>query len=233
VRELFPDDDAGWLTPAAGDGRLYGASEFSEPSSGRIAVRQFLSLEPKALAPPGHPGAVWFGCYLDDDEGWREAEEFKYVWNGFLRLVNLGQFLPGFVFVTGSGVQNQAYDRLELFAELPGSVVAQPPSAPETVPVAAWEELKELTGPELHPLLEVLQRRGWPPPVAGFELADEGGEIVAQAELAWEDWRLALLTSEELACRERFIAAGWRVEALAQLLDDPERLARPGVERGD
>lgn len=48
------------------------------------------------------------------------------------------------------------------------------------------------------------------PDAAGFEL-ELKGEIVAEAEVAWVDRKVALITQEQLDCRKQFEENGWRV----------------------
>ena len=71
--------------------------------------------------------------------------------------------------------------------------------------------LLELVAPELHSLCRRLAECGKALPEAGFELASEAGEIVATAELAWPDARIAVLLEKETVGAARFETAGWQV----------------------
>jgi len=57
--------------------------------------------------------------------------------------------------------------------------------------------------------MEALAAGGIPPPDVGFELASPEGRVVAEAELAWEAARVAVLLSPE--AHRPFAEAGWRV----------------------
>ena len=52
------------------------------------------------------------------------------------------------------------------------------------------------------------QPGGIPPPDVGFELGGPDGEVVAEAELAWETERGAVLLAPE--AHQPFAEAGWR-----------------------
>ena len=49
-----------------------------------------------------------------------------------------------------------------------------------------------------------------PAPLVGYELTDEQGRIVASAELAWPDHRLAIFLTGTEADQDRFTGAGWQ-----------------------
>jgi len=54
-----------------------------------------------------------------------------------------------------------------------------------------WEEVIELTDPEIHNLLRRLAESGWPVPEGGYELMNEQGEIIANTELGWPALKIA------------------------------------------
>jgi len=53
-------------------------------------------------------------------------------------------------------------------------------------------------------------------------LVDDKGEIVATAELAWADLKIAFLLEEELLYRKAFEETGWQVFALSEVIADPD-----------
>jgi hypothetical protein len=61
-------------------------------------------------------------------------------------------------------------------------------------------------------------------PLAGFELANEAGEIVASAELAWPSCRFAVLLDHEVDGTTNFEIAGWRVFVADEVRIAPESL---------
>lgn len=73
---------------------------------------------------------------------------------------------------------------------------------------AAWVEALGLVQREMHAWATALAELGLPPPVVGYELLDEKGRIVAEAELAWAALKLAVLLPDTGA-EAKFGAAGW------------------------
>ena len=49
------------------------------------------------------------------------------------------------------------------------------------------------------------------PSTAGFELADTSGAVIAEGELAWEEYKVAFLLPEQEDAREVFETNGWTV----------------------
>ncbi len=151
---------------------------------------------------------------LYDDYAQHGPIEWKRAWREFLRLGNLLQFLERFEFVTTIGVAAEMYGSLLERVERPG-VVAVPDRL-----VA----LLELVAPKLHSLCRRLAEGGKVLPESGFELTGEGGEIVATAELAWPDTKIAILLGQEADGAARFETAGWRVFQANLIADRPEPL---------
>jgi DEAD/DEAH box helicase domain-containing protein len=151
---------------------------------------------------------------LFDDYAHHGLIEWKRAWREFLRLGNLLQFLDRFEFVTAIGLAGEVYGPLLEQAEKPGE---------ETMPnrLAA---LLELVDSKLHSLCRKLAERGKALPEAGYELASDGGEIVATAELAWPNTHIALLLGQEADGAARFEASGWLVFQADSTADAPELL---------
>ena len=116
-------------------------------------------------------------------------------------LCNLLQFLDTFEPVTSEVVQ--------LYAPLPPApevAVAMPePALPE-----AWAEAFEYTMPDCHDLLRACLEAGAPVPVPGYELLDGDHRVVAMAELAWEDLKVAVFLPDQEEDRAVFAQTGWR-----------------------
>ncbi len=62
---------------------------------------------------------------------------------------------------------------------------------------------------------------GIPVPEVGFELVDEQGAVLAEAELAWPDRKVAVL---EGTAGDAFALQGWRAFTLDDVIRDPSRL---------
>jgi DEAD/DEAH box helicase domain-containing protein len=140
------------------------------------------------------------------------------VWNGFLRLYNLFQFLPFTYFITKDGIKKKSYNNLRLFNE---------DKFQEGVPVVdpekeEWSDIKEMVDDALHGILDKLEKQGWAVPEAGYELEGINGEIVACAELAWAELKIAFLMKEELVGENHFRDAGWRTIPMNKVIENPD-----------
>lgn len=79
---------------------------------------------------------------------------------------------------------------------------------PVTMFNGTWAELADLAATEVQPWLAQFAATNSPPPVVGYELTDEKGRIVAEAELAWEKAKIAVFLEKDLNA-EAFEAVGW------------------------
>ncbi len=120
-------------------------------------------------------------CRLFDDEDLVEKAEFKPAWNGFLRMYNVYQFIPGAVFITSRGIAEGQY--LWLMTEAKGR------KARVAVDAEALAVLRSMTDAYIHPFLSLsrimvcrCRKR--------VMVCDENGQVIAAAELGWPDQRL-------------------------------------------
>ena len=176
---------------------------------GKTDMEQFVVIEQRAVAPPADIAGVRICCVLDDRQEIRETPAFKAVWNGFLRLYNLFQFLPHAFFLSSEGTGQHAYDGLKLY-EAPVFSPDQEKEKAEQI----WQDVWELTDPVLHDFLRLLQKKGWEEPEVGFELVSSEGKVIGSAEIAWQERKLAFLLEDELEYRTYFENEGWKVEVL-------------------
>lgn len=154
---------------------------------------------------------------LDDEEDKAGQDGYLGVWNGFLRLHNLYQFIPSALLVSTRGITSGAYDSLDLKPNASGIATAEPVGEQ-----AGWEEARELTDPEVHPLLDALAREGWDVPEVGYEPTGENGVVLGMAELAWPKRKLALFYEQDLEFGSAFQAQGWTVGSLEDAIRSPE-----------
>ena len=159
----------------------------------------FLALPVQTIANR-EPDDMAAAMHLHDDETSREDPSYRPVWNGVLRLFNLLQFLPNAWWTTRVGVRRTVYPEL-------ARAGAPPPS---DVPPEGWDEAIGLAAPELWPVMEHWYGLGLPVPEAGFELADAGGRVIAEAEVAWPERKVAVLLPDQQPWAT-FEEAGWMV----------------------
>jgi DEAD/DEAH box helicase domain-containing protein len=198
------------------DGALCGNVRLGEPGSAP-ALRWVLP--GSALKSPLQPREMVALLWLEptaspDEKSWREA------WSKGLAAANLLQFLPRAPAVTAEGCASGIYEgagwaRLRSEAQL---VAATGPEDWQAVLVEAVSEAADG--------LNRLLAGGAPAPVAGYELLDESGAIVADAELAWLDARVAVLRADQAGQRPVWqttdwttvvIGDGWDTQVLARL----------------
>lgn len=221
IESLLPEEMADKMKetdcPGFNASCLYGNYN-SEGQNGNIFVKQYVVVEQKAIAPPGNPLGVRVGCCLNDSAEEKEKPGFQLNWNGFLRLYNFYQFLPYSYFVTSEGNKAKAYDTLKLFEEPVAEAEVK-----EAAAEGSWDAVKEITDEQLHDLLDQLRENEWPVPEAGYELVGENDEIIASAELGWEDLKIAFLTDDEVEYQSKFLNFSWNTIPLSEVLADTQK----------
>jgi ATP-dependent helicase/nuclease subunit A len=77
----------------------------------------------------------------------------------------------------------------------------------------SWSDrLEEIIDEECRRIVEKFVEKGIrQPDCIGFELTNDRGEVIAEAEVVWEQEMVALLRSDQQEFREVFDAAGWKV----------------------
>ena len=196
---------------------LYGTYD-PVSQDGNSFLKQNVVVEQKALTPPGNSLGVRVGCFLNDEKEEKEKPNFQLNWNGFLRLYNFYQFLPYAYFVTSEGNKAKAYDTIKLFEEPIAEAEVK-----EAAAEGSWDAVKEITDDQLHGLLNLLRDNEWPVPEAGYELVGENDEIIASAELGWEDLKIAFLTDDEIEYQSKFLNFGWKTVPLSEVLADTQK----------
>ena len=76
----------------------------------------------------------------------------------------------------------------------------------------------------LHGLLASLAKNGWSEPEVGYELADDTREIIGEAEVAWENHKIAVVMDVE--SKNAFLQTGWKAFTVDELLADPSLLGK-------
>ena len=144
-----------------------------------------------------------------------ETETLKASWNETLRLLNLYQFLPHIYARTlASDISYAPVPLPRLFAAQATTVIPDPP----------WQEIEELVLEEaLLPAIARMQQAHWPLPEAGYELANPQGTVVAIAELAWINHRIAVVLTE--GDRTAFFDNGWLAISPEDLSDTFDTLS--------
>jgi DEAD/DEAH box helicase domain-containing protein len=113
--------------------------------------------------------------------------EFDFaLWAGILRVYNLVQFNKNSLFVTSKGLENELYDEIDLLPNISKNINKEWESVYEDVIDNTVKEfIKELS---LSFDISI--------PSVGEELVNSDGVIVAEAELLWENYNIALVLEE-------------------------------------
>ena len=86
------------------------------------------------------------------------------------------------------------------------------------------EELLDLSDPKCHGLIQACIDDGKPLPIVGYAMGNAEGIVIAEAELAWETHRVAVLLEENKKAQEAFKEAGWTVFLADELSANPDPL---------
>lgn len=202
------ESDIGWNQvalpekPASSEGALYARVSVYKDEVDRPSMALIAAVPKEALKRPQERRSVKLTARLfDDPDIASNVTEFKRAWNGFLRLYNYMQFLPQARFVTTSGLIAGIYEAL-----------AQPADSSDSLGDDARDEIESLlmlTDPVVHDLIRAIAFAGMVLPEAGYELAGEHNEVVATAELAWPEARLAVLLDPTDSAVSTFGSRGW------------------------
>jgi DEAD/DEAH box helicase domain-containing protein len=153
----------------------------------------------------GSEGALL--CTLEDAEEHRETIALKLAWQGYLRLFQLLRLAPNCWFMTSSGTADPG--DYGVIANLRDGV-------PED---SAWKELEAIEPP-----YQVLARRlmaaGVREPEIGMEIPDHQGDTWSEAEMVWEEERVAVTSRAETERVIGWPAAAWVVFYLEEIEED-------------
>jgi DEAD/DEAH box helicase domain-containing protein len=153
-----------------------------------------------ALPPPPSPGFILFNDAEKQDEPHQHL-----LWRHWLQLFNIFQTLPGFILTTQLGLNARDYEGLTFSTGprlSPGGLGATQAAAWAHVIASAMGSLAD----GLHDLMDA----GLPPPdEVGYEL-EHAGDVVAEAELAWQQRKLVLLMPVHIGYAPIWEAHGWK-----------------------
>ena len=129
-----------------------------------------------------------------------DTETTQRAWQKLLQILNLGQFLPWFFAGTRKGIDEGHFGQLQWGK---GAVVLDE---------SEWDHILQLADEEVHELITELAMQGALIPVVGYELVDERGAAIAEAELAWEETKIVVLLGYQVEeSKSAFEDAGWKV----------------------
>lgn len=170
----------------------------------------FVGWWPMVWAKPQAPESGWTapGVVVLDESLASDDGALHHSWRRWLQLYNASQFLPGMLMVTGSGLDANDYDVL---ASANASSSTGATSFGQAAHLAAWQDVFELALSSMKDGIKALADAGADQPEVGLELADEKGQVLADAELAWSLQKLVVLRPDQADLSSAWVAAGWHV----------------------
>lgn len=164
--------------------------------------------------------------WLDDRPELRDQPEFRHMWNGALRLMNLLQFLPRSYFITSSGGE-----KIDLEALVAADLSTDDPAeSTRGLMSMDWKEVRQEMLDEDKQLVDALFEADAPLPEPVFPLLDDQGHTLgADAELAWPDLNVALVYVEsgniqDEQAMDAFKDQGWTTRVFQEMVEAPEEL---------
>ena len=155
---------------------------------------------------------------FDDSADLIDFEGDLKQWQSFLRLINVIQFQPYSGFYTQKGIESLAYDQLIV------RTTSTSTGSMDTIIESAWELLlADAVGTEIE-FIKQLITLNLPVPQFGFEWLDESGEIIAEAFLAWQDDKVAIVYEGYESDTVTFTEKGWQVFINTELDKDMQPL---------
>ena len=140
------------------------------------------------------------------------TDKYEPDWNGFWHFVNVMQFNSTAIFISKLGITYAVYSNLGTI--IPEEDVPVSTTNTEVVVDEKWNDIMDdfiddiaiICATEMH------NNGILAPSVVGFELSDESsGATIAEAEMAWEDRKVAWLLPEQEDYADVFKNKGWTV----------------------
>jgi len=146
---------------------------------------------------------------LLDDRPDSRTDKYEQEWNGFWQFFNVMQFNKSFAAVCATGLDNHAYVALPYGQT---ATVAED-NGPSVGSSEGWREIREMLFDEAAvKIADALEEKCIvAPEEAGYELADDSGEVIAEIELAWIKRKIGYMTEDQQADREKAENVGWKI----------------------
>lgn len=137
-----------------------------------------------------------------------DDELTKLTWQKLLQILNIGQFLPKFFAGTRKGIENGDFAQLEWGKKS------------DAIESTDWDKIAKLADEEISDLIHALASASVPIPEVGYELVDSKGAGLGEAELAWEEQKIAFMLDYQLEeGRSAFEKNGWDIVTIDDDMD--------------
>ena len=157
-------------------------------------------------------------CAILDDRADSRTDKYEQEWNGFWQFFNVMQFSLRFVAICYNGLDTHAYIALPYEQ----TQAASEDNSPARTRNERWMEIRGmLFDDETVQIADALEENGiHAPDEAGYELADDSGEVIAEIELVWLEKKIGYMTQDQKVDREKAENAGWRIFTAADEIKD-------------
>ena len=157
-------------------------------------------------------------CAILDDDKDRRTDRFGQEWNGFWRFHNVMQFAETFIAVSATGLNGLGYDALTAALNVEAA-----PSVHADETESEWNAVMELLFDDDAKAFAVhVKDAGAPAPDGdhiGYDVAGDGGEVIATVEIAWPDKHIGFMTAEQAEYKEKLEILGWKIISPADAAD--------------
>ncbi len=185
------------LAPKAARGSL-------EANQHQLLLSDEGELSPWVNLLASHDGKdVRFVASLDDTEDNWDAPEFLETWNGFLRLFQLLRQVENGWFVTKRSLDDTRWEHVSRLRQGPTDE-------------GSWSTALDVDEP-FKGIADELQAAGMPTPEVGMDIPDDKECAWAEAELVWEDRRIAITDLERRNEARGSASRDWHVFILEDL----------------
>jgi DEAD/DEAH box helicase domain-containing protein len=137
-----------------------------------------------------------------------DLETTKSTWQKLLQILNIGQFLPKFFAGTQQGIENGDFSQLMWCKKTDG------------IKDSVWDKISKLADEDVRDVIHILANVSVPIPEVGYELINEKDLCIGEAELAWENQKIAFLLDYQLEeYRNQFEKYSWDIVTLDDDMD--------------
>ena len=145
-----------------------------------------------------------------DDAANRREQVFEASWRSFLQSCNIFQFHGGVEVCSSELIADGAFVQMgdTVLATTFGGTAGPPEDTPAVD--VDLQECLALASEPARAFITAVHQAGWILPENGFELTSDG-RVVGEADLAWPEQKVAVLTEGQAEDRQAFEAAGWRL----------------------
>ena len=143
-----------------------------------------------------------------------QEDKFRKLWEGVLHHLNLLQFLSSVHVFTTRGIESYRYS--DWLTESASSSI-------EEDYVDVLPDLKYLAE-ELKPFIEAIDAELLSQAEVGYELVGDKNQVLADAELSWENKKVAILGDWQISLKDKFIEKGWEIITIDEAVNKPSNV---------